>query len=277
MLELGEVAVIARQMQTELSGKRIESAVCGASPHKFAFLNRPADSYGPLMAGHTIGSIQADGSLSTLTLEPGWKLLLGEMGGRVTYHRTPATIPAKHQLLLYFSDGSALTVSIVLWGCIMLFPEGERAHPMITTIKRRPSPMSDDFTFERFEQLLADPEERATKSVKAFMISKPGMRGLGNGSLQDILFNARIHPRRRIVDLSAQEQRALYDATRATLANIIAQGGRESERDLYGRPGGYSCIVCNDTVGVCCPRCGTAIAKIAFLGGACYVCPSCQV
>jgi formamidopyrimidine-DNA glycosylase len=31
------------------------------------------------------------------------------------------------------------------------------------------------------------------------------------------------------------------------------------------------------TSGKPCPVCGTTIEKIAYLGGACYVCPNCQV
>jgi formamidopyrimidine-DNA glycosylase len=26
-----------------------------------------------------------------------------------------------------------------------------------------------------------------------------------------------------------------------------------------------------------CPACGTAVAKLQYLGGSCYFCPSCQV
>jgi formamidopyrimidine-DNA glycosylase len=138
------------------------------------------------------------------------------------------------------------------------------------------SPLNPAFTFEHFQSLLAEPEEREKKSVKYFMISKPGLGGVGNGCLHDILFQAKLDPRRRIAALSDAEQRALYDATLHTLTQMIDQGGRSSERDLYNRPGGYEGILSSETVGTLCPRCGTPIAKVVYLGGASYFCPGCQ-
>jgi formamidopyrimidine-DNA glycosylase len=108
------------------------------------------------------------------------------------------------------------------------------------------------------------------------MISEPGFAGLGNGCLQDILFNARIHPRRRVASLQPDEERALYDAMRDTLQRMVDGGGRDIERDLYGKPGGYLCQLNGRSNGTPCRRCGTHIEKIQYLGGASYFCPQCQ-
>ena len=68
----------------------------------------------------------------------------------------------------------------------------------------------------------------------------------------------------------------LYDALTSTLDQIIELGGRSSEYDLYGNKGGYARILDSKTKGTPCPECGTEIVKIQYLGGACYLCPSCQ-
>lgn len=274
MLELPEVAVIARQMQAELPGRRIDSAVCGASPHKFAFLNHPPEVYARLLQGHTVGVVTERGAYIVVAVDGETALLLGDVGGCIRLHRDVSTIPAKHQLLLNFADGSALTVSIVLWGGIKVAPLADVDKEIHTL--RRLSPLGAGFTFEAFERLLDDPDERTTKSAKAFMISKPGLCGVGNGCLQDILFRAKIHPRRRMITLSPQELQTLYEATRNTIGLMTAQGGRDSESDLYGTPGGYRTILNRDAAGKPCPSCGTPIEKSAYLGGAVYVCPSCQ-
>ena len=99
---------------------------------------------------------------------------------------------------------------------------------------------------------------------------------MGNGCLQDILFRARLHPRRKVVDIADDEQRALYDAIKRTLNQMIDLGGRSSEVDLYGNKGGYVRILDSKTKGTPCPECGTTIEKIQYLGGACYFCPTCQ-
>jgi len=276
MLELPEVITIARQMNAELRGKRIKDAVSGTSPHKFAFYNHPAKTYAEVLRGKTVGEVTNDGGFIFTALEPGWTLLLGEMGGRILFHRDATTLPKKHQLLVHFEDGEALTVTIQMWGGIQLVPKAELSnHPRI--LKRALSPLSPDFTYAYFEHLLADPVEREKKSVKFFIISKPGISGVGNGCLHNILFRAKIHPKRLIVNLTSQEQQTLYDATRGTLMQMVEKGGRDTEHDLYNHPGGYKPVLDSRTNGTPCPACGTPIEKIFYLGGAAYFCPHCQV
>lgn len=277
MIELPEAAALVRQMNAELSGKQIMQAVCGASPHKFAFFNRSANEYGPILCGKTYtGGIQR-GAWMYLTLEPGWVLVLGELAGHVRYFVDAANAPHKHQLLLTFNDGSALAVILAMWGAVQLVPQVElAAFQQQTEPHRSLDPLGNDFTFDYFRGLLTDPVEYETKSVKAFMISKPGLRGVGNGCLQDILFRARLHPRRRIKDLTAQEQRDLYDCVRTTLTEMVRLGGRDLERDLYQCPGGYPNQLDSRSLGMPCPVCATPIEKIAYLGGTSYFCPTCQ-
>ena len=107
-------------------------------------------------------------------------------------------------------------------------------------------------------------------------ISEPGILGIGNGYLQDILFRAKLHPKRRAIDLAEWERRALYEAIRKTLKQAVDLGGRDTERDLYNRRGGYTRILHAKAKGRPCPECGTLIEKIQYLGGASYFCPSCQ-
>jgi len=98
----------------------------------------------------------------------------------------------------------------------------------------------------------------------------------GNGCLQDILFRARVDPRRKVATLSAKEKRALFRALRDTLEQAIAQNGRDCERDAYGNRGGYKPLMDRNTKGTPCPECGTTIEKIQYLGGSCYFCSNCQ-
>ena len=69
----------------------------------------------------------------------------------------------------------------------------------------------------------------------------------------------------------------LYDAVIVdTVQEVIAQGGRCDEVDLYGRPGGYVRLMDKESLGRPCPGCGGAVEKVQYLGGACYYCPTCQ-
>lgn len=275
MIELPEAVTIARQMNQELQGKRIESAVRGNSPHKFAFYTCTTEEYATVLQDKSVGEVTEHGSLILASLEPDHVLVLGGGGERILFHQSEKTLPNKHQLLLRFDDSTCLTVTVQGWGSVQLYHQSELAdHSYIG--KKGPSPLSDDFTLDVFQRLLEGhgPEDR--KSVKFFAISEPGILGVGNGTLQDILFRARIHPRRRVVDIAEGEQLALYGAIRDTLQQAVELGGRDTERDLYNQRGGYKRMMDSKTRGQPCPECGTPIERIQYLGGACYLCPSCQ-
>jgi formamidopyrimidine-DNA glycosylase len=79
------------------------------------------------------------------------------------------------------------------------------------------------------------------------------------------------------VDVGKREQRALYKAVRETLKQAVDLGGRDTEHDLHDCPGHYKKLLDSRNVGLPCPECGTPIQKQAFLGGAIYFCPKCQV
>ena len=65
-------------------------------------------------------------------------------------------------------------------------------------------------------------------------------------------------------------------AGKSTLAEMTAGGGRETEKDLFGNPGGYKVVLSKNTYADPCPVCGGALVKEAYLGGAVYYCPHCQ-
>jgi len=278
MIELPEASTIARQMNDELRGKRIESGIRGNAPHKFAFYNRPPEEYETILRGKTMGPAIGHGSQIWASVEPDYVLVLGGGGERILFHRSEDTLPKKHQLLLYFQDGTYLTVTVQGWGFAQLFHESETAAQRGYHLGRKAvSPLNDAFTFEYFQGLFEELARDDPRSVKFFIISKPGIWGVGNGYLQDILFRAKIHPRRRSIEIAGKEKRALYEAIRVTLKQAVELGGRDTERDLYNRPGGYRRILDSRNVGQPCPECGTAIEKIQFLGGASYFCPHCQI
>ena len=113
-------------------------------------------------------------------------------------------------------------------------------------------------------------------SAKAFLATQQRIPGLGNGVLQDILFNARIHSKRKMATLGERELDALFGAVKSTLAEMTAVGGRDTEKDLYGALGNYRTILSKNTYHDPCPVCGERIQKEAYLGGSIYYCPHCQ-
>jgi formamidopyrimidine-DNA glycosylase len=271
MINLPEALTIAKQMNEELVDKRVEYGNCGNSPHKFAWYSRKDKEYEKILAGKTIGEAKGDGNWITIPMGPGFALMLGDMGGRILFHQNEDTLPKKYQFMLRFEDQTYLTVTIQMWGFIKLVEDSEAA--------KRPkalTPISDDFTYERFKQLIQDFDKKDKKSIKYFMISESGVSGIGNSYLQDIFFKAKIHPKRIVAEIDEGELSALYDSIREVIADAIEKGGSYDERDLFNNPGFYRRILDSKARGNPCQNCGTSIEKIQYLGGASYFCPVCQ-
>ncbi len=277
MIELPEAVTIARQIDERLKGRRIDSALRGNSPHKFAFYSGEPEDYERILAGKEVAGARARTGMILVAVEPDYTVVLGCGGEKIIYHQSEATLPKKHQLLLHFADGSYLTVSVSGWGAALLLKTAElKKHPLLAG-PERPTPLDPGFTYETFRAGFDELAPDDPRAVKFFVISKPGVPGVGNGYLQDILFRARIHPRRRAAKLEEAERQALYESTCAVIREATAKNGRDTERDLFDRPGDYRRTLDSRTTGQPCPRCGTTIEKISFLGGASYFCPSCQV
>lgn len=275
MIELPEALVLAEQMAQTLRGKQITGVVRGNAPHKFAFYNHTPEEYADLLCGRTLGTAAGSGAFILLGVEPALQLIFGEGGERILLHADARTLPKKHHFLLSFSDGTYLTVTVRGWGFAQLVRRGEFPPPYFEG-KNTVLPLSADFSREFFESLFSSLKPADPRSLKYFLISQPGVWGLGNGCLQDILFAARLRPRRPAASLTADERGQLYAAIDAVLRQCVAQGGRDSELDLFGRPGGYVRRMDSRTVGLPCPECAAPIVKEQYQGGAVYFCPHCQ-
>ncbi len=76
--------------------------------------------------------------------------------------------------------------------------------------------------------------------------------------------------------LLKDEKSNLFKSVKQTLAQMTAQGGRDTEKDIFSRSGGYKTIMSNKKLSQPCPVCGGAVVKQAYLGGNVYFCPACQ-
>jgi|GEM_PF-1859160 len=68
----------------------------------------------------------------------------------------------------------------------------------------------------------------------------------------------------------------LRQAIVSGLKDMIRLGGRDTEKDLFDRPGGYVTAMSKNTVGKPCARCRSVIVKENYMGGSIYYCPGCQ-
>ena len=57
---------------------------------------------------------------------------------------------------------------------------------------------------------------------------------------------------------------------------MIENGGRDTEKDLFGNAGGYTTKLSKNTAGKLCRNCGSIIKKESYMGGSIYYCNKCQ-
>lgn len=272
MLELPESKTIARQLKETVFGKTITHAVAAASPHGFAWYYGDPAAYGELLAGKKITDTAAYGGRPEIWAED-MRISFGD-GVNVRYFADGAKRPAKHQLLLEFDGGAAICCTVQMYGGLWAFPDDANQDFYYNVAKEKPSPLSNEFDAAHFASLLNDTTKKL--SAKAFLATEQRIPGLGNGVLQDILWYSKIHPKRKMNTLSDGEYETMFKTVKTVLAEMTGQGGRDTEKDLFGNPGGYQTVMSKKNDGMPCPCCGGMIQRMAYLGGNVYVCESCQ-
>jgi formamidopyrimidine-DNA glycosylase len=277
-IELPEAAIIARQMQELVAGRRIASWEVreAARLQRSGFVNRDLTDF-DVLKGRRVTEVTSRGNTVVARLDRGVNLVVApEYGGVVLFHRDRAEVPAKYHLGLFFEDGAALTVRLTGMGGIRVARDAELADTYV--YRRDFLGAADPLDARRlpqvkFSRLLAG----QTRMLKSVLVGKDAIVvGLGNAAFQDIAYRAGIHPKRRASTLDAKARRSLYTAMRTVLKERIRLGGKEDFVDLHGSPGRYRSAVDTASSRAPCPRCGARFSRVAVGGGPSRFCPGCQ-
>ena len=272
MLEIPESKTIGIQAGNTLTGKRIRKVIPPSSPHKFAFYHGDPALYNELLAGKQITSAKGHGMFVDISCGPDIFITISD-GTNMRYFSASEQQPEKHQLLIVFNDDSCIAFTVAMYGTIWAY-SGVFDNPYHRRSLSSISPLGSTFDERYFEGIIRG----VTKdlSAKALLATEQRIPGLGNGVLQDILFLAGIHPKRKKSTLSDLEKSTLFQILKTTLKKMTDLGGRDTEKNLFGNNGGYKTLLSKNTFGDPCPNCGGAITKEAYLGGAVYFCRVCQ-
>jgi formamidopyrimidine-DNA glycosylase len=272
MLEIPESKTISLQAGDKLINRRIAEVVNATSPHKFAFFTGDPYDYAKLLKGRVVMSVKGHGMFVDINCDKHVNISIGE-GTNMRYYSPVDQRPDKHQLLIAFDDGSCIAFTVAMYGGIWAY-EGNFDNPYHQRSRESISPLEDKFDEPAFDDVFKSTSKDI--SLKALLATEQRIPGLGNGVLQDILFNAGLNPKRKKSTLSDFYKAELFYSLKTTLRNMAENGGRDTEKDFYGNQGKYKTILSKITSKGPCPNCGNKIIKEAYLGGAVYYCPSCQ-
>jgi len=269
-MELPELTVLSQQMEKEISGKKI-SKVEVSNPK---CLNMPLEKFRKAVVGKTIESVENRGKWLFIKLDSKCFLLFNPgMGADVIHFKPEDKLPEKYQLKVTLHDGTGFTIR-VWWFCYLHLVQQDKLGEHKLTGKLGMSPLDKGFTLDYFKQLLASNRG----NIKSFLLDQKNIAGIGNVYVQDPLFEARIHPKRKIQSLTEKEIEALYKSLRSILKESIKLGGLAYEKDFHGKYGGYGKNQYRIAYkpGQPCPVCQTTIEKVKTGSTSSFICPKCQ-
>lgn len=278
-IELPEAKILAEQMNKELRGKRVKTYHLQDYERlqKIGFINKDIKAFDQLV-NREVESVISRGNAIRVKLNNDVNIILcPEYGGEIFYYSDEKTIPEKFHLKIDFYGNTALTVRLTSMGGIHVLKDNDLTNSYV--FKRDfnseiLSPTDKEFTFERFSKLLAN-NSRALKSV---LVGKDAVVvGLSNSAFQDIIYRAKLHPKRKASELNKDEQKALYDAIGLVLRERIRLNGKNQFFDLHRKQGGYTPAMGPNMKNQNCPVCGTPIEQLGLGGGQVFLCPKCQV
>jgi len=273
MIELPEAITLSKQLNDTINGKIISNVIAGHTQHKLTWYYGDSENYQKMLQNKNVVNSDSFGGFVEISVE-NVKILFND-GVNLRFFEDKSKIPNKHQLLLEFSDGSVLFAFVQMYGGIGCFVENTLDNKYYKIAKEKPSPLSDEFDSNYFKKLISI-DNVLKLSLKAFLATEQRIPGLGNGVLQDILYNAKLHPKIKVNALSEKQISNLFSSIKNTLKEMADNNGRNTEKDLFSQYGNYITKVSKNTVGKNCEKCGSLIEKGSYMGGSIYFCSGCQ-
>lgn len=268
-MELPELTILGHQMRKEIVGKQV-SEVEVANPK---CLNMPFEQFQKTVIGEKIKSVESKGKWLFIGLDSHSLLFSPGMGANIIHFERGEKLPEKYQIRFTFDDGTGFTIRI-WWFCYLHLVLRRRLDEHKLTAKLGMTPLDKRFTLEYSKQLLS----KRRGGFKNFLLDQKNVAGIGNVYIQDILFNAKLHPKRKTPSLTNREIANLYKSMRSVLNESIELGGLAYEKDFYGNKGGYDSKQFKIAYkpGKPCPNCQTTIQKIKTGSTSSFICPNCQ-
>jgi formamidopyrimidine-DNA glycosylase len=133
-----------------------------------------------------------------------------------------------------------------------------------------PEPLADDFTVERFAELL----DGQRTQIKGLLRDQGVIAGIGNAYSDEILHVAKMSPYRLAATLTPVEVQSLYDAMRTTLTDAVERARGLSAADLKAEK--KLGMRVHGRAGQACPVCGDTVREVSFATSFLDYCPTCQ-
>ncbi|ADU29120.1 Fpg/Nei family DNA glycosylase [Evansella cellulosilytica] len=133
-----------------------------------------------------------------------------------------------------------------------------------------PEPLQ--ITIDAFNELI----KKRKGMLKTTLVNQKFISGIGNLYSDEICYEARLLPERKMNELSTQEVLDLFQSIQHVLRRGISQGGyMDPLFNGDAQTGNYHAFV-YDREGEACSRCQTHIVREEISSRKCFYCPNCQ-
>jgi formamidopyrimidine-DNA glycosylase len=292
MPELPEVETIRRSLLRHLPGRRVEGVTFGDPK----ILKVPREHLAARITGSRFQDIGRRGKYLLFELDHDCLVIHLGMSGQLTlrdprvqdspgFLRHPVTqlqqarqhTPDRHTHLQLFLDDSRVLClrDPRKFGKVLLLAPSEDALKEFFEPRLGLEPLAGEYRLEAFLQRLG---QRKTP-IKALLLNQKVVAGIGNIYADEALFEAGIHPRRRVHGLRRSEKVRLFHAVRTVLQKAVHFGGTTLRDyvDSDGREGGFQEVLqVYGRAGEPCRRCGTPVVKEFLVQRGTHYCPTCQ-
>ena len=275
MPELPEVEIAARNLRSWALGRRVEQAEADPKARYIFRPAKPAVVVGALV-GHRFDSVRRIGKhlLVELSGPSGALGLLSHLGmtGKWVRRAAGEGVPDYSRAQLHLDDGATLHYRDPrLFGRLRLVP-GARFDEVKEVAALGPDPLEHGIDVPALAAALA----RRSIPIKVALMDQALLPGIGNIQATEVLFRARIDPRRRASSLSRAEVKRVADAVLASVQESIAR--EEGPEIAYvEEPGAENPFLVYGREGERCPRCKReTILRIVQAQRSTFYCPRCQ-
>jgi len=270
MAELPEISKITKQMNSKLTGKEILEITL--------LQNKSANVSGKNFCKRCkcakILSVKNKGKWFWISLDNKENILISlGMGGDLLYFKDSKIKSEKYQVRVNFADNTGFTLRFWWFGKFILCSDKElSSEPNTKDIGI--DPYDKRFTIEYFKEILKGKKTQ----IKAFLLNQKNISAIGNMYMHDILFKAKLHPKKKIQDMKEKDILALYDSINNIFEFSQKKGASWYEFDFLGKKGNY----CREDFLVGykekkpCPICSSEIQFIKTGSTSSYICPKCQ-
>jgi formamidopyrimidine-DNA glycosylase len=271
MPELPEVETIARTLAP---------AVCGRIVAGVELLYRPLLRTGGRkvlddLRGRRALDVRRRGKMLLIELEGGRTLVFHlKMTGQFFFAAEPDPRDKHTRLVMRFEDGKN-----------ELRFRDVRKFGFLLCLEGAPEASCDELSCLGPEPLEVGPEEFAAilkprkGRIKSLLLDQTKIAGIGNIYADEMLFDARIHPKTPASSLGKQAVGRLYESMRKILTLAIAEKGStlQDYRDAEGKAGNFQSFhKVYDRKGEPCVVCGATVRMIRIGGRSSHFCPMCQ-